>query len=182
MPLMKEILLGRTVKEVREQLLEKYKFENDETKEKLEDIIKALIKANKPNVVFYATENDYNSVGPINLDYWDIALDYWDHTDGFWLEDEAWEDCDTLNKIVEDLFGKRKPYKVTKDHEFLLKKKGFACPCCGGQGTHLSDNLHWQPIPGQKNSDRGEVTHEIGCKECGYTWENLYKVTLSRVD
>jgi hypothetical protein len=180
--LVKELLLGRTVEEVCNQLREKYEFRNDDTAEKLEEIVRTLVEVNKPNVVFYAEENDYDSVRPINLDDWLIELDYWDHEDGFWREDEAISDCETLNAIVEDLFGERKPYKVTKDQEFLIKKKGFACPCCGGQGIHLSEVSHWRPLPGSKNRDRGHVSHEIGCKKCGYTWENLYKVTLEQVD
>jgi hypothetical protein len=180
-PLVKELLLGRTVEEVCDELRENYEFRNDQTCDKLEDIVKALVKANKPNVVFYAEERDYCSVYPINLKDWEIDLDYWDHEDGFWLEDEAICDCDTLNKIVEDLFGERKPHKVTRDQEFLLKKKGFACPCCGGQGIQLDQIVHWKPLAGLKNRDRGEVVHEIGCKKCGYTWENSYKVTLDRV-
>jgi transcription elongation factor Elf1 len=180
-PLIKEILLGKTVQEVCAELSEKYNFMG-EAADKLEDIIKTLVKANKPNVVFYAEEKDYNSIYPINLCEWEIQLDYWDYQDNLWLEEEAYNDCEILNKIVEDLFGKRKPYKVTKDQKFLLKKKGFACPCCGGKGIHLSDRSCWSPRPGNKNSDRGIVTHEIGCKECGYIWENKYIVTLENVD
>jgi transcription elongation factor Elf1 len=178
-PLIQEILLGRTVKEVCDQLQEKYRFEG-EAGDKLEDIVQALIKANKPNVVFYAEENDYNSVRPINLD-WDIGLDYWDHEDNYWREDEAFSDCGKLNEVVEELFGKRKPYKVNKDQNFLMGKKGFACPCCGRQGIHLSEDRGWLPRPGDKNPDKGEIVHEIGCKKCGYTWQNRYKVTLDRV-
>jgi hypothetical protein len=178
-PLITEILLGRTVKEVCAELSKKYAFEG-EAENKLEEIIKALVKANNPNVVFYAEENEYNSVYPINLN-WDIELDYWNHDRELWFEESAYNDCEILNKIVEDLFGKRKPYKVTKDQKFLLKKKGFACPCCGGQGIHLSDRTCWSPRPGNKNSDRGIVTHEIGCTECGCIWENKYIVTLENV-
>jgi len=179
--LIKEILLGRTVEEVCNELREKYDFRGPAA-DKLEEIVRALVKANKPNVVFYAEERDWSSVYPINLKDWEIDLDYWDHEDGYWLEDEAIHDCEALNEIVADLFGERDPYKVTKDQEFLLTKKGFACPCCGGQGIHLSQVTHWQPMPGSKNRDRGSIIHEIGCKKCGYTWQNIYKVTLDEVD
>ena len=181
-PLLTEILLGRSVKEVCEQLLEKHAFDNYDTAEKLEEIIKALIKAGKPNVVFYARESDYDSISPINLDWTGPNLDYWDHDDNCWKEDEAYADRNILNKIVEEIFGKRPPFKVTKSKEFLLKKKGFGCPCCGGQGIHLASVCHWSPRPGNTLSHRGEVAHEIGCRECGYTWTNWYKVSLDRVD
>lgn len=181
-PLLTEILLGRSVKDVCDQLLEKYEFNNWEgLTGKLEQIVKALIKANKPNVVFYASESDCDSIFPINLDWDGPELNYWDHDGNCWKEEEAWGDCEILNKIVEDLFGKRPPYKVTKDKDFLLKRKGFGCPCCGGPGIHLTSVTGWSPRPGDKSPDRGEVAHEVGCKECGYTWTNRYKVALDRV-
>jgi hypothetical protein len=180
-PLLTEILLGRTVKDVCDQLLEKYEFENSDTADRLEDIVKTLVKANKPNVVFYARERDFDAISPINLDWEGPDLNYWDYDNGYWKEEEAWNDCDILNKIVEDLFGKRTPHKATKGKEFLLKKKGFGCPCCGGQGIHLTSISSWSPRPGDKSPDRGEVAHEIGCTECGYTWTNWYKVALDRI-
>jgi hypothetical protein len=153
-PLLTEILLGRTVKDVCDQLLEKYEFENSDTADRLEDIVKTLVKANKPNVVFYARERDFDAISPINLDWEGPDLNYWDYDNGYWKEEEAWNDCDILNKIVEDLFGKRTPHKATSS---------------------------WSPRPGDKSPDRGEVAHEIGCTECGYTWTNWYKVALDRI-
>lgn len=168
-PIIKEILLGKTVEEVIEEHFSDYEFEGYSTEEKLPEIIREIIRIGKSDLRF-AVCLQHASCDIIFLNgKSDLQLEnYWE-SDGDWAKtDEASQDCDNLNDIVERLYGverKRPKAKITK--EAFLKKKGKVCPFCLSTKITALDEFTWT------NHD------EMGCRACGETWDRDCKTVVT---
>lgn len=173
-PRIRELQLGKTVKEFVDELLEQenYNFQRVEEGEVLDKIVKQLVKLEDPNVrfgVFFKEGSAY--IESINAsEQFDIGVDYWDDDWGGYLEDDAWTDCGLLNQIVEELFGPRKKQRAKFTKTQLLKQKGKVCPHCGGTSFVVLDDFK-----------TNETAQELGCKSCGLTWRLFYEKKLKAV-
>jgi len=99
-----------------------------------------------------------------------LRLEYWEYDQEdrpIALEEEAYDDCEVLNEIVRRLYGvKKKRPKATLTQGDFLKKKGEACPYCGGDAlvTLYEPHSTWVIA---------------GCKQCGATWEKRFKLVVT---
>lgn len=166
-PLIREIQLGKSVEDVIEEHFSELSIENLDTEARLEEIVKEIIRINKNDLKF-AVKLDDDWCGIIFLNgESDLTLDYWNYDDGFALDELAREDCETLNKIVDRLYGTKRKKPVAKvPMEKFLKKNGDICPYCGRTPTTL-DETTWS------NRDI------MGCSNCGEIWAMYYKTVAT---
>lgn len=181
-PRIRELQLGKTVKEFVNELLENgdYDFHRLDDPSELERIIKKLAELDDPNVsfgVFFKERSAY--IDSINSESFEISYDYYNDEWGGYEEDDAWTDCGLLNHIVEELFGPRKKQKAAKFTKAqLLKQQGKVnssppsrvCPHCGKKEIVLLDDFQTD-----------ETAQELGCKSCGLTWKLYYERKLKSV-
>lgn len=168
-PIIKEILLGKTVDEAIQEHFSDLNWEEYATRNRLPDVIREIIRIGKSDLRFAVdVQSDSCQIIPLNADF-DPQLDhYWEDEYNFAKTDEASNDCDNLNGIVEALYGtKRKKPKPKATKELFLKKKGNLCPYCLGTKIIVLDSDTW--------SDRDEM----GCKKCGETWYRSYKTVVT---
>jgi hypothetical protein len=168
-PIVKEILLGKTVDEAIEEHFSNLSWEVSSVKYTLPEIIKEIIKIGKSDLKFAVDVGaDYCDIILLNADA-DLKLDhYWDHEANWAMSHEAGHDCRNLNEIVEALYGikRKKPRpKVTNDQ--FLNKKGKVCPYCLGNKILVLDGETW--------NDRDEM----GCRNCGEIWDRKYKIVVT---
>jgi hypothetical protein len=166
-PIVKEILLGKTVDEAIKEHFSDFNWEEHATEKRLPEIVREIIRIGKSDLRF-AVDVGQESCGIIilNADS-EFTLDnYWE---GSWARtDEAGTDCRNLNEIVEALYGtkrKRTRPKITNDQ--FLNKKGKVCPYCLGNKILVLDGETWN------NRD------EMGCRNCGEIWDRKYKIVVT---
>lgn len=167
-PLIREIQLGKSVKDVIDEHFSELSIEGLDTEARLEEIVKEIIRINKNDLRFAVVlENDSCDIIVLNDSQSELVLDYWDHTEGFALDEMAREDCETINEVVERLYGtKRKKAKAKITKTQFLKKNGDICPYCGRTPTTL-DETTWS------NRDI------MGCSNCGEIWAMYYKTVAT---
>jgi hypothetical protein len=168
-PLIREIQLGRTVEEVvDEHLLPDYDLHGCYGEgADLYDIVREVVRLNKKWLRF-AVETGPGSCNIIVLnDSSDLSMSYWDDDYEFALSDNAEADCQTLNDIVERIYGtKRKKPKPKMSQEEFAAKEGENCPYCGRDAIVL-DKVTW--------NDRDIM----GCGGCGETWFRRHKKVVT---
>lgn len=162
-PLIKEIQLGKSVEEVIEEHFSEYEFQRGEAQDRLPEIVREIIRINNKWTKFAVkVMSDECHIVILNAAS-DLMLNYWDDEYSMADDDNAHEDCETLNEIVERLYGiKRKKPKPKLTKEQFIAKKGNACPYCGRKAEIL-DGVTW--------TDRDFM----GCPGCGETWEARYE-------
>lgn len=171
-PLITEIQLGRSIKEVALEMCDDMDFQLLGTDE-IESCIKELILLNDPKakfVVFMFHDNCWLSL--VNNEWPAYAeFNYWD--DGYARDDDAFSDCELLNEVVRRLFATEKKQKKIKiKRSDYVKKKGKVCPYCGKKKTVvvLDDFV--------TNSTR----QNLACSGCGETWTENHKLVLTGYD
>lgn len=168
-PIVKEIILGKTVDEAIEEHFSDMNWEEYATEKRLPEIIKEIIRIGKSDLKFAVDVGcDYCQIILLN-DELNLQLDHYWEDEGNWAKtDNASQDCLNLNEIVEALYGtKRKKPKPKVTKELFLKKKGKLCPYCLGTDIIVLDGETW--------TDRDEM----GCTSCGETWDRKCKTVVT---
>lgn len=168
-PIIKEILLGKTVDEAIEEHFSDYEWEENATWDRLPEIIREIIRIGKSDLRFAVDLNHETCLILILNAESDLELDgYWED-DGNWARiDEVANDCENLNEIVERLYGtKRKKPEPKVTDETFVKKKGKVCPYCKSTKIMVLDDVTWNDHD------------EMGCRKCGETWDRHYKTVIT---
>lgn len=169
-PIITEIQLGKSVKEVIKEHFSHYNFELYLTEDLLPVVIKEIIHIGKSDLRF-AVDVGYDSCGIIVLNAEsNLSLDhYWDDENNWARTDESGADCKALNEIVDALYGtKRKKPKPKVTKEQFVRKNGNICPYCGAVKMIMV-------LDGETWNDRDEM----GCRACGEIWDRKYKIVAT---
>jgi hypothetical protein len=169
-PRIRELQLGKSVKEFVGEILKNgdYDFIKIED-EQIEAAVKKIVEINDPNVRFGVfLSSELVCIRFVNNDSdFEVGHNYYDSDWGSYYSDDAWDDCDLLNKLVEELLGPHKSPKKKILKKTLLRAKGLLCPHCGCKDHHILDNFRTD-----------DMIQELGCKSCGLKWRIYYQRKL----
>jgi len=179
-PLLTEIQLGRSIKDVAESLLEEAETNDIQVHSldanDLEKVIKELIRVNNKNIRWHVCYG-YDSCSVLTLDkkFQDDLFDYWDD-EGWAREDEAHDDCNFLNEVTKKLFAvEDKPQKAKVTQADFKKKKGKVCPYCKStKVTSIGILSTYMP------KDDWIANRQMACTKCNAEWTEEYKLTISK--
>jgi hypothetical protein len=171
--LITEIQLGRTIKEVADALCDELDFsQHADIPESMDEVISGLIQLNKPHVRFHILSGQSSHAVAILDKSWsrDLYWDYWDDDHGYARDDEAYDDCQKLNTVIERLFGiEHKAKKPKTSQKEYVNKKGKVCPYCGSKNLYELDRFVTY-----------RTRRRMVCKSCEHEWEEHYKMVLTK--